>query len=417
MAKTATVVFQGGPGDSISGLSEIAVGGGSSAVGTGGNGTFTQMGGTVSINSSLATTKELSIGQTTSATTNNPTGLYDLQAGTLNVEGHAYVGRDGGTGTVTSAGTINTTGEFRVGWDNAGTTVALANAVGTFNHLAGGTLNTASLRVGTGAVSTADPPFLGVESVGTVNQLHNAAINVTGDMMVGDTSTGTFNQSAGTVTVGGNYFFGNLAGLTGPSTGTAVASTGTLNMSGGTATVTGDISFGYLGNGTLNMTGGSISTAGPFGFAIGRGAGVTGTATMSGGTISAVGPTADFRVGMAGIGTLTHSAGTISSEDWTYIGVNSPGNGIYNISGSAVCNPGDNIAIGYNTGTTGVINMTGGTITVTGNEPFYTGNFVVGRNGMGTLNISARNDRSDRGGHANSDLSAGQQQLGFLQRC
>jgi autotransporter-associated beta strand protein len=162
-----------------------------------------------------------------------------------------------------------------------------------------------------------------------------------------------------------------------------------MTKSGGSIAVTGDFNVGDWGVGEMTMSGGTLSTAGGTGFVLGFNVGSRGTMTMTGGTITATAAGSDVRIGNAGVGVLNMSGGSISSSDWSYVGVNNPGRGTFNLGGTGTFTPGDNFAIGYNTGTVGVMTMTGGTVTVVGNDPAFTGNLIIAHNGTGTLNISA----------------------------
>jgi autotransporter-associated beta strand protein len=286
-------------------------------------------------------------------------GTVNMSGGTVTVTSFASIARAAGsTGTlILSGGTINDANDFNVGDFGAATATQT-----------GGQLNSGNLILGWNEPSS---------GVMTQNGAA-AAIAATGAFWVGYRGRGEFTQIDGSITVNS---FTSLA--------RAQGSYGKMTKSGGSITVTGDFNVADYGVADMTMSGGTISTAGGTGFVIGFNAGSRGTLTMTGGTITATAAGSDVRIGNAGVGVLNLSGGSISSSDWSYVGVNSPGRGTFNLSGTGVFSPGDNFAIGYNAGTVGLMTMTGGTVTIVGNDPAFTGNLLIAHNGTGTLNISA----------------------------
>ena len=267
---------------------------------------------------------------------------------------------------------INTTDWFEVGW----------NGVGKFHQVDG------EVHVGSDVYISENKPATGY---GGEWIMDNGIVTTTGFFWIASgTSSGHFQQSNGSVSVS-NY----------ASIAKDPASVGVADISGGTFTSVGDFNVADYGNGTLNQTGGDIRTTGSTGFVIGYQAGAVGVANISAGSVTAgndplIPGSSDIRIGNIGTGTLNLSGGTMASCDWAYVGTNSGGNGTFNLSGTGLFKPGDNMAIGLNANTNGLVTMTGGTIEMIGNDPsaasstsFGTGNLIVGRSGTGTLNMSA----------------------------
>src|SRR5205814_3929186 len=108
--------------------------------------------------------------------------------------------------------------------------------------------------------------------------LSDGALNITDELIVGY-STGTFDQSGGTVTLGSVPRQGNLRIATNP-----VGGAGTYNLSGGSLTVTGQEYLGTSAAGTFAQTGGTHTLIGTLTIA---GSGGAGTYSLQGGVLSA----------------------------------------------------------------------------------------------------------------------------------
>ncbi|MEO5914066.1 MAG: hypothetical protein ABIS50_07525 [Luteolibacter sp.] len=338
--------------------------------GTGGVGTVTLSGGAIN------TASWVSIGRTGGNGTVNVNGGTLTKTGT----GTAFIIGDASTGTLNqTSGTFNAEGEFRIGGG--------AGSNGTF-IMSGGTLNE----------TTAASAFaVGLGGTGALTQSNAASITSNGEFWIGSTSNGNYTISGGTLNTNSWFVVGRNAN-----------GVGVINMSGGTITKGGanDLVVGgdnATANGTITMTGGLINvTAGVTN--IGKGGG-TGTLTMS--------STADYRttqmvVGVGtGIGTVNLNGGTLKTT-----GLNG-GTG-----GSTVHFNGGTLQATANTGTiisglgtadvqaggalidsqafvlttpqtfsgSGPIIKSGtGILTLTGNSPGHTGNYIVN---AGTLGIN-----------------------------
>jgi T5SS/PEP-CTERM-associated repeat protein len=382
----------------------------------GGSGTVIQTGGTVTLGSGDSTVS-LDVGRT-SIFTDTTTGSYSITGAgsSLTVNGNADIGvSTGGTGSLTIGNgddaptvTINQTsqgddGNLTVGDAGNGTltiksgsltvqntTQVGVNGTGIVNQsggtfatnfldlsqpagsgtstyaMTGGTLNVnADLNVGGGGASAT---FTQNGAGSVVNVYGTAYINgggiynlmagtLNGDMIVGDVSTGTFNNSGGTHNVTGNLILGNQA-----------TGNGTYNLTGGAATGVGDFTtVGNAGQGTfLN----DASTHTTQNLVIAEQAASTGTYTLQNGGRLNVG-TPDF-LGFADIG--EHGTGTFTQNDAT---------SSTTIYGS--------LDVGRYVGGTGTVNLNAGSMTVNGFA-------VVGDSGTGTFNQSGTSSMSVNGG-------------------
>lgn len=245
-------------------------------VGYFGTGTFTQTGGTNTINAGNG--GALYIGNW-----GGSTGVYNLSGtGSLSVGGNEYVGNLG-AGTFTQSGGSNTVAlGLYVGFSSGST--------GTYN-LNSGTLSTGSLfsvgESGTGifnqtggsnTISSNSALFIGdqVGSSGTYNLSGGALSTSTTDEIVGGNGAGTLNQTGGTNAIyvsAQNLSFelilGNLGG-----------STGIYQLSGnGSVVVNGIEVVGNSGAGSFIQSGGSNTifdpTGGKFSLRIGVSSGAT----------------------------------------------------------------------------------------------------------------------------------------------
>ncbi|MEO1783451.1 hypothetical protein V4762_00075 [Thermodesulfobium sp. 4217-1] len=367
---------------------------------SGGTGTFNQSGGTNNMPGGI-----LFVGSDVLGSGKGGTGTYNLSAGTITstrqgVGGNAgpgtgveAIGDSGGNGTFNqTGGTNNCNNGVFVGsdteWVYSGYKTAHTGGTGVYN-LSGAD----SILITSGAI----------------------AGNARGGEVVGDGGgIGTFNQFSGTnnatwsgLAVGSdvygsgyggvgvfNLYGGSLSASPLPESitiipaigGEVIGTTrgiGTFNQFSGTNTVEAGLFVGsninYAlqnnarggGTGTYNLSGGTLTANGYWasgstvfapGEAIGVGGG-TGTFTQTGGTNTVVG---GLGVGInysgTGTGTYNLSGGTLSAT----------GNGI---SGSADFMPGELIGDG---GGTGTFTQTGGTNTVVGGTSTITGGLYIG---------------------------------------
>jgi autotransporter-associated beta strand protein len=316
-----------------------------------GNGTFNHNSGTVSIGTFA------SFGRNAAAT-----GHYEHAGGSFTTVGDLNIA-DYGVGTMNqTGGSITAGGWFVVGYQSS------ANGTVTFG---GGTLETPNwVAVGLNGTGTM------TQDGGTIT-VNTDAIN-SGAFGLGRyaTGNGTFTQNHGTVNVINDWFVAGVDGI-----GTA-----TQNNDGIITCVVLALGQNATGNGTFVQDGptGSvtINNTGNNGLHVGLNG--IGRYELKQGTLTLSGLTADIRVGdnATGSGTLIQSGGTVVSGDWTYIGRS--GVGTFTKEGGSYT-AGDNFSLALNAGSSGTMTMSGGTITVIGNEPSYTGNFLIGR--LGTANM------------------------------
>ena len=358
-------------------------------VGYFGTGTFTQTGGTNTINAGNG--GALYIGNW-----GGSTGVYNLSGtGSLSVGGNEYVGNLG-TGTFTQTGGSNTVAlGLYVGFSSGST--------GTYN-LNSGTLSTGSLfsvgESGTGifnqtggsnTISSNSPLFIGdqVGSSGTYNLSGGALSTSTTDEIVGGNGAGTFNQTGGTNAIyvsAQNLSFelilGNISG-----------STGTYQLSGnGSLVVNGIEVVGNSGAGSFIQSGGSNTifdpTGGKFSLRIGVSSGSNGAYTLSGGSLTTVG---NEDVGANGTGTFNQTGGinSITGFGTLNVGISNGSSGSYSISGGTINVSQGGVMIGNVLGGVGVFSITGSGILSTPNINVFNGPGDAFNLSGGTVNTAA----------------------------
>ncbi len=175
------------------------------------------------------------------------------------------------------------------------------------------------------------------------------------------------------------------------------AKTGAIQMSGGALTPGNNEYVGNYGAGTFNQSGGTnnITNAVFSGsLYLGCNSGGSGVYNLSG---SGVLSTVNEYVGYSGGGTLNQSGGTSSTNFFggLYVGYNPGSNGVYNLSGSGNCNLAwpSALYLGYNAASSGVFNLSGsGLLSATteyvGNSGGGTFAQTGGTNNPGTLYVA-----------------------------
>jgi hypothetical protein len=399
----------------------------------GGTGSVTQTGGDVFITytpGSEPPVQSLYIGDASLATGNTANGTYTISGGTLT----SGIAADDAIVIGTGSGTV---GDFNQSGSSIVTStgfviVGRAGATATYD-MTGGTLN-----VGTGTVQTSHNLIVGVgqypttvytagtsgaftQTGGAVNVKNDtvvgrdtatASYTITGNgttlgsgnsILVGNAGTGTFTQgdtvggSTPGVTVGltptnptgsSGISVGISSDATHPGVGTYTMKGGTLNIGDGVAADFLAVGDGTAGTGTFNMQGGSITITDLL--QLGRNdSNNDNRLNMSGGSIS----TGRVVIGggtsaVAGRGTLTMTAGTVSGSQATNVGFGNAGGacvGTLDIQGGTYSLTGTGsaaiLAVGNNTGNNGTLKLSGGTLNVN-----TTGALLdVGRNGAAGL--------------------------------
>jgi len=314
------------------------------------------------------------------------------------------VGFAGGTGTMNvSGGTVTTGGELHIGDGNG-----RFGSDGTVNQSGASIVNSQNLGGNYNNVFLGGAPDSQGTGVGAYN-LSGGTFNAS-DIRVGVNGIGVFNQSGGLATVNGWLRLGELQGSSGAynlSGGTVNADlmfrlgeegSGTMNVSGNAViNVVQDVTLGLPidnnaapGSGLLTLSNNALMTvAGGFYPANGGGTGIVkigGNANLqiTGGGNFDIGDSTGGAGNLGTSGTLTQTGGTISlASGQFWLGNGAQGSSVYNMSGGRLY-VSNWIAVGRDTGT-GILNMTGGTITKTGTN----GNIIVGSlGGNGTWNMN-----------------------------
>jgi len=306
-------------------------------------------------------------------------GVYSQSAATNSVEDALIVGADQG-----SVGTYNLSGTGSINLVAIqGTTQGMYigyNGQGTFNQSAG----SVSLSIFPGANL-----YVGYSSnsAGTY-LLSGGSVSVANSAYVGYSGNGTFNQSGGSVAFAPNAAGSNLyLGYNGTGVGTGLLSAGTLTFSEGSEYV------GYSGNGSFNQSGGSVTFQGIGNLYLGYNSTGIGTYVLSGSATSTLAPDAGNEyVGYNGTGTFTQSGGY---NHPFYLFVGSSGPGIYSLSGGT-------LSAFYETigdGGSGTFNQSGGTNTCYGG-------LVIGASGQGSYLLSG-NGSLQSGASVGSSTNSG----------
>lgn len=306
----------------------------------------------------VANPRDVKVGSGTGAV-----GRVDQRAGTASTGGGnwAFIGLGGGTGTYNLANTATT-----VATTASGPFTGFAQGSGTFTTLG------ENLYVGIDAGSVGT---LNVNTTGTL-QADRVKIGAGG-------ATGTTNVDSGTFASGRSFQVGESGG-----------SLGVVNQSGGLVNVTNDwFGIGYGSGGAQNsrysITGGELRI----------------------GAVAEIGADRGGILDISGTGKVRMVGGGNNNGGFI-VGLRTGGNGTVNLSGNGLLELGDtgNFTIGGQTGTTGLVVQTGGSITDTsatatpliiGRDSGSTGTYRlsggtatfladsrVGAGGIGTLEVS-----------------------------
>ena len=258
---------------------------------------------------------------------------------------------------------------------------------GQGNNTSGAYLQTGSTNF-TGYPNNGNWLRMGIGSGGYGSYiLSNGTVNVAGRTQLGENGTGYLEVDGGVYNTGYNGNPGIVAGQGdfGPGTGMLVLNGGTINN------VNNETWFGEAGGGGADtgyflMTGGTLNANNWFVF--GRNDGAAGYGVMTGGTINFTGG-GQFLVGGGGRGSLIQSGGTINVFNQYLVpqsGNTSTDLGTNILSGTAVLNVHDWLAVGRNGGY-GELDISGGaSITRDNADGDSGGNFDVGASGRGILN-------------------------------
>ena len=254
-------------------------------------------------------------------------GTATIGSGDAAVSDRAYIGHTGGNGTVTMTGGTFVLNQIRVSKASANGTSTGGDTTGTFN-LSGGTVTVGEVQVGQGGHGAsgmnASTGYLN-HSGGTINSSVVTSIGVAATGTYTLSGTGVLNSSTTHVGYGRSYY--NQDGY---SVGTLTQSTGTTHGVSNILVVAGG--WDEIGVGTYNMQGGSLNLG-----------------------------TYGMYMGYAESGADSNTAGYTSSGEFNLSG------GTVTLSGNAP------IVMGYNAASgTYDINFSGGTLTDgTGNTDLY----------------------------------------------
>ncbi len=392
-------------------------------IGFSGSGTFNQTGGTNEVGYEF----ELGSSSGSSGTYSLSDGQLRSSYEVVGFSGSGTFNQTGGTNTLTSVGQLilgsymGGTGTYNL---SGGQLIAFGENIiaGTFNQSGG------SNSIGT-RTSDPFPLYLGYNSGnnGTYNLSGDSTSTLTtGNEYIGYGGTGTFNQSGGSHTIGTTTSPSNL--YLGYNSG----STGTYNLSGdpttSTLTVNGNEYIGYNGTGTFNQSGGSHTVGGDL--YLGYSAGSTGTYNLSGDpTTSTLTVNGTEYIGYNGTGTFTQSGGTNAGR--LFLGENSGSSGTYNLSDGQLLTPWEYIGIsgngtfnqtggtnyagydfglGLSSGSSGTYNLSGGQLSSSMEEVGFSGSGTFNQTG-GTntlLSLGQLSLGSNSGGSGTYNLSGGQ---------
>ncbi len=310
----------------------------------------------------------------------------------------------------------NSAGGYTVGL-STGQTVTTINFTGDSSYTIGSTTgNHLTLVADTGAASTINVADDATQTINApITAQTTLEVNVKNsdsDLVLAGNISGSIltEYGFGTVSIGGtDNFTGNVfihegtLNITGSVTassftsiGQIVGDTGTMTVQGnGSFTANGDLNVGDTGNdgtpatGTLNIANSATVTVNSGGgFFVGSGfyasTSSVGTVNQTGGTLT-VSDSADGdfiiggRTSNLAVGTYNLGGGTVNAD--TNVRVGGYGTGTMDQTGG-IFNAPDYVSIGRFAGATGVWNLSGGALNVTGPQ------LIVGEAGNGTFTVS-----------------------------
>jgi Dockerin type I domain len=314
-------------------------------------------------------------------------GLYSLSGtGAFTVAGQEIVGttgtfiQSGGTNTISQA--LDLTGAYTLSGGQLMAGEEPSEDANYGEYIDG----TFSQSGGTNTIVSSQSLHLGETSSTGIYLLSAGALSISGDQLVGDGGTGIFSLSAtGSLAVSGTEYVGNSGNGTFTQTGGAntvgttlsstnlyvgynTGSNGLFSLSGtGALQDYGIEVIGTAGSGTFIQTGGTNTVVSPTSAAflsVASESGSTGLYSL-GGTGSLQITNGEEDIGVNGSGTFTQSGGTNTiGSGWSLnIGYNPGSFGIYNLSGGSVV---------FNFFTSGV----------------YVGGSSNGQGGQAALNVS-----------------------------
>jgi autotransporter-associated beta strand protein len=236
-----------------------------------------------------------------------------------------------------------------------------------------------------GAAGPGGRLYVGADGTGTVNMNTSGTLTIRNDLNlgVGTNGNGIFQMDGGTLTTGGWNFIGNGNGATGTfnQTGGSFSNSGRTYVGGRNAGETNS------GIGNYNISGGTNINAGEFSVGSGNLTAtadstltISGTGTLDAGKTSIGGAAFEGGDSNAGKASATISdSGTLNVNGEFWVGQATGSVGTLNLNGGAI-NVNNWIAFGRQGGSA-TVNMSGGTLTKTGDNS----QFIVGASGPATM--------------------------------
>jgi hypothetical protein len=262
---------------------------------------------------------------------------------------------NGGTANVTTDALYPVT-NLRVGYATGGTSGTLnigANLTATAASEIGRS-GTGSLNITNGLLSFSGPTTttfrFGVlaAGVGTVTQ-SGGTVASAGTVFVGVQGNGSYNLTGGSLLASNNLTVGSSAG----GVGTINQGGGSIIV-GSSVAASGQAFVGQSGTGTFNLSAGTLAATA---FSIGQNSGAIGVVNQSGGTIDLLnGPAGpgSMSIGVVGTGTYSISNGTLLAQNLTVmVSSNGVSAGTLNLAGNAGVNCTGALFLGLN----GIINF------------------------------------------------------------
>ena len=253
------------------------------------------------------------------------TGLFDQAAGAVTVTGTLDLGGGAGGGGETyimDGGTLDVTGAVSVG----------VAAAAIFDHNDGAADFSSTLDVGaasageyrlSGSTATSTLTVTGLTTVGSADTglvtQDGGTANLNGGLDIGAGALGTYAQTAGAVNVTGDV-----------NVGDGFAGSNAYNISGGTLGVTGNANLGSTTQGTMDVSGtAAVDIDGNANI----GGAATGLLNISAGSVNVDGDA--FVAGAAGDGTVDQSGGTATVHGNMTVNAGA-GTGLYRLSGGVL---------------------------------------------------------------------------------
>ena len=286
-----------------------------------------------------------------------PAGISNTNTGIINAGTVSFGGNDtfGAAATASSpiinlnGGTLASGGFFTTIWN-------LNFAGGTLHANGGANANFQAFNLkgtvtssGTSAITTTGVANSGVHLNGNTFNVTSGTLSVSASLQnaAGGAASGLIKAGVGTMSLSGvNAYTGNTD-----------VTAGTLEVNGGTIVGPGRMDIGSVGNAanfTLNSGSVTVGTQ----FVIGA-HGSTGTAAINGGTLQINSPLYIGGYGEGtGTGTVTQTAGNVTSTGGVNFGGGGPNSGIYNLNGGTFTTT----SIAKSGAGTATLNFNGGTL-------------------------------------------------------